>query len=48
MSQHVQFVIDIEIEDDNMDVSNVDILDVDLDGVPENETEFSWSARRVE
>lgn len=47
MSTQIQFIVDIEIEDDNVDESNVDLLDIELEGVSER-TEFSWSARRVE
>lgn len=46
MSTQVQFVVDVEIEDDDIDIGDVDILDIQLDGLPEN-VEFSWAARRT-
>lgn len=47
MSAQIQFIVNVEIEDDKVDTGDVDLLDIDLDGVPEG-TEFLWSARRVE
>jgi hypothetical protein len=51
MSQTIQFVIDVEVEDDEIDLSHVDIssLELTLDDDPETtDIEYSWASRKVE